>query len=87
MSDDRYKSEEQRAKEEAYREYLRLREESGRGGQMGAAQGSSRNGLGSPERRSPSVTGTPYGSSELRRRAKEKEADRQAYLGDQLING
>ena len=25
MSDDRYKSEEQRAKEEAYREYLRLR--------------------------------------------------------------
>ena len=80
MSDDRYKSEEQRAKEEAYREYLRLREESGRGGQKGGVQGSSRNGLGSPERRSPSVTGTPYGSSELRRRAKEKEADRQAYL-------
>ena len=81
MSDDRYKSEEQRAKEEAYREYLRLREQSGRGEQRGAAPGPSRgSGLGSPERRSPSVTGTPYGSSELRRRAKEKEAERQAYL-------
>ncbi len=80
MSDDRYRSEEQRAKEEAYREYLRLRgkEPASRPGTGGGAY--QRSGLSSPERRTQSVTDTPYGSSELRRRAKEQEAERQAYL-------
>lgn len=62
MKDDHYRSgEDQRAKEEAYREYLRLRQES---------------------RKSSSVTQTPYGASELRKRSKEQEAERQrqAYL-------
>ena len=65
MNDDRYKSEEQRAREEAYREYLRLRQET------------------QPDRPAPSVTDTPYGASELRRRSQEQqEAQRQkqAYL-------
>ncbi len=62
MSDDRRKSPEQRAKEEAYREYLRLREES-------------------QPKHKPSVTATPYGASELRRKSKEQEEQqRQAYL-------
>ena len=60
MSNDRYKSQEQRAKEEAYQEYLKLRQET---------------------RKRPSVTETPYGASELRRRSKEQEQQqRQAYL-------
>lgn len=56
MTDDRYKSEEQRAKEEAYREYLRLRQEAPK----------------------VSITETPYGASEMRRRQKEA-AERRAY--------
>lgn len=61
MSDDRYNTREQMTKEEAYEEYLRLR------------QGA---------RKAPSVTATPYGASELRKRAKQQEAERQrqAYL-------
>lgn len=63
MKDDRYKSEEQIAKEKAYQEYLRLRQET-------------------QAHKSPSVTETPYGASELRRRSREQEAERQkqAYL-------
>jgi len=62
MSDDKNKSQEQLAKEEAYREYLRLRQEA------------------QPDRRPPSVTDTPYGASELRRKAKDQEAQKLAYL-------
>ncbi len=56
MTDDRFKSEEQLAKEEAYREYLRLRQEAPK----------------------VSITETPYGASEMRRRQKEA-AERRAY--------
>ncbi|MBQ9060684.1 MAG: LCP family protein [Firmicutes bacterium] len=61
MSDDRFNTQEHLTREEAYEEYLRLR------------QGA---------RKAPSVTSTPYGASELRKRAKEQEAERQrkAYL-------
>ena len=57
MSDDRYTEEELRAKEEAYREYLRLREEAPK----------------------VSITETPYGASQLRKKQKEEEAARAAY--------
>lgn len=56
MSDDRYKSQEQKAKEEAYREYLRLRQET-------------------HPNRSPSITETPYGASELRKKAKQQQEE------------
>ncbi|MBQ6371250.1 MAG: LCP family protein [Firmicutes bacterium] len=59
MSDDRYKNQEQIAKEEAYREYLRLRQET---------------------RKTTPITETPYGASELRKRMKEQEAQKQAYM-------
>ena len=84
MSDDRYKSEEQRAKEEAYREYLRLREQEQSQSQAGTG---SRQQAGSgprleprPQHKRASVTDTPYGASDMRRRAKEQEQQRQAYL-------
>ena len=63
MSDDRFNTQEHLTKEEAYEEYLRLR------------QGA---------RKAPSVTSTPYGASELRKRAKAQEAERQRQRGNLL---
>lgn len=84
-----YQSNEQRAKEQAYQEYLRLRENrSSRGnyvkddtlyGAYFPAGGSDKSSA--DESRRKSINDTPYGNSDMRRNTKQKEqSERERYL-------
>jgi len=82
MSDDRYKSNEQRAREQAYQEYLKLRESSSSRGNY--VKDDTLYGAYFPKGHDndlrPSSHGTPYGNSEMRRN-QEKSA-RDQYLDE-----
>jgi len=80
MSDDRYKSNEQRAREQAYQEYLKLRESSSSRGNY--VKDDTLYGAYFPKGHDndlrPSSHGTPYGNSEMRRN--QEKSTRDQYL-------
>jgi len=77
MSDDRYKSNEQRAREQAYQEYLKLRESSSSRGNY--VKDDTLYGAYFPKGHDndlrPSSHGTPYGNSEMRRNQEKSARD------------
>ena len=77
MSDDRYRSNEQRAREQAYQEYLRLRESSSSRGNY--VKDDTLYGAYFPKGHDndlrPSSHGTPYGNSEMRRNQEKSARD------------
>lgn len=77
MSDDRYRSNEQRAREQAYQEYLKLRESSSSRGNY--VKDDTLYGAYFPKGHDndlrPSSHGTPYGNSEMRRNQEKSARD------------